>query len=501
MNKLFKYAAPALLSVVMLSSCKKDYLETSPSNQVVPSVIFASTDAAEVALNGMYRSMYTSLTNHGNFGQKSYDLVMDLMGNDMVVHTAGYGWFNSDYRYTAQSSTTNDSRPERTWWYYYRTINNANNIIVNIDNATGTQADKDRIKGQALAVRAYSYFYLINLFQHTYKGNESKAGVPLYTEPTTVAKGRGTVQEVYTQIVQDLTDAEALLDGKTRKHISHINVNTVQGIRARVALQMEDWATAATYANKARQGHSPMSATQYQGGFSKMTDGNPEWMWGMEVITDQATIYASFYSHIDVSTEGYAYLGGQKKITKALYDQIPDGDVRKTVFRAPAAADADYPAYNQEKFRVPTPGSWAADYLFMRAGEMYLIEAEALARQNKEAEAIIVLETLIKARNSAYSASGLSGAALVDEILLQRRIELWGEGFSLLDIKRLKTGLNRPTGTGNHGGDNGMTGNLAAKNYDPVTYTLPDQSPRFLFKIPQKEIDASEAINPEDQNP
>ena len=500
MKKLLKYSTPALLALVMVS-CKKDYLETNPSNSVSNTVIFNTTEGAYVALDGTYRSMYTSLTNHGNFGQKSYDLVADLMGQDMVVHTAGYGWFNTDYRFTANALTTNDSRPERLWWYYYRTINNANNILANIDEAVGPQAEKDDIKGQALAIRAHSYYNLINWFQQTYKGNESKPGVPLYTEPTNEAKGRGTVQEVYTQIIKDLTDAEGLLNGKTRKHISHINVNTVQGLRARTALIMEDWANAATYANKARQGRSPMSTTQYQAGFSKVTDGNPEWMWGMEVITDQATIYASFYSHMDVRTGGYAALGGQKKITKALYDLIPTGDVRKTVFRAPASANADYPAYNQEKLRVPTAGSWAADYLFMRAGEMYLIEAEALARQNKDAEARGVLETLIKARYPAYSASSLSGTGLLNEILLQRRIELWGEGFSLFDIKRLKAGLTRPSGTGNHGGANGMTGSLAGTNYDPIVYTLPAESPRFLMKIPQKEIDASEAMGPEDQNP
>jgi starch-binding outer membrane protein, SusD/RagB family len=496
MKNLLKYSTPALMALVMVG-CKKDYLETNPSNAVSNEVIFQSTDAAYVALDGIYRWQFTYFTNHGNFGQKAQEIVNDLMGNDVVVHSAGYGWFNGEYRFTSQSTATDNSRSERTWWYYYRTIRNANEILFNLDKATGAQADKDDIKGQALALRAWAYYNLINYFQHTYKGNESKPGVPLYTEPLTEGVGRGTVQEVYTQIVKDLTEAESLLNGKTRRHISHINVNTAQGIRARVALLMEDWATAATYANKARQGRSPMSATQFQGGFSKLSDGNPEWMWGSEVITDQATIYASYYSHMDVATGGYAALGGQKKITKALYDQIPTGDVRKTVFKAPGTSTSSYPEYTQLKMRVPTPGSWQADYLLMRAGEMYLIEAEALARQGKDAEARTVLETLVKARYAAYSAASFSGPGLVNEIIKQRRIELWGEGFSLFDIKRLKTGLSRPTGAGNHGGLN----NTGANNYDAVVYTMADQDNRFLFRIPQKEIDASEAITPADQNP
>jgi hypothetical protein len=101
------------------------------------------------------------------------------------------------------------------------------------------------------------------------------------------------------------------------------------------------------------------------------------------------------------------------------------------------------------------------------------------------------LETLVKARYPAYSAATFTGTTLVNEILLQRRIELWGEGVSLLDIKRLKTGLNRPTGPGNHG----------SPNLNPNVTTMPDQDPRFLFRIPQRELDANESMTTADQNP
>jgi len=490
MKKILKLSAPLLL-VLATIGCKKDYLDTNPSNQVVPDVIFKDVNGAKVALNGAYRLYYTSYTNHGNFGPKSYDIVADLMGNDMVVHSQGYGWFNTDYRYTAQLSAVNASRSDVMWAFYYRIINNANGIINNIDNVAGSQEEKDNIKGQALAMRAHCYYYLVNFFQQTYKGNETKPGVPIYTASTTQGAPRGTVQDVYDLIVDDLTTAEDLLEGKPREHISNIDVQTVQGIRARVALTMEDWANAATYANKARQGHSPMSTTQFRQGFSKVTDGNPEWIWGFEVITDQATIYASFYSHMDVTMGGYAALGGQKKITKALYDQIPATDVRKQVWTAPGAGAGANVEYNQTKFHAPVAGNWAADYVIMRAGEMYLIEAEALARQGQNGPAVTVLESLITARDPNYTAAGLTGTDLINEILLQRRIELWGEGFALFDIKRLKTGLNRPTGAGNHG----------LPNYDPVLYTLPDGDPKFLMRIPQRELDASEVLGPADQNP
>ncbi|MFL5786999.1 MAG: RagB/SusD family nutrient uptake outer membrane protein [Flavisolibacter sp.] len=492
MKKIALYITPFLL--LGITSCKKNYLETVPSNGVTQQQIFSRFNSVSAALEGIYKEQFAfgtaGNTRHDAFGPKAIDLDMDLMGNDMVVHSAGYGWFNSDYQYTEWGVATQNRQSDYAWYIFYDIIKQANSIINNIDGVKdATQAQKDDLKGQGLGLRAYAYYYLINLFQQTYKGNENKPGVPIYLTSAQEGKPRGTVQQVYTQIVQDLTQAETLLTGKTQTIKSHIDIHVVQGLRARIALMMEDWATAATYANKARTGYSLMSQGEYQAGFSSAS--NPEWMWGSIIPADQATIYASFFSHMDISTGGYAALGTQKKITKALYDQIPSGDIRKSVFKTPGTGTSGNPDYNQLKFHVPTPGSWAADYLYMRSAEMYLIEAEALQRSGNEAQARSVLETLIQSRNPGYSAASFTGSALLDEILLQRRIELWGEGFSLIDIKRLKTGLNRPAGPGNHG----------APSLDPSVYTIPDGDGRFLMRIPQRELDANNAMTPADQNP
>lgn len=494
MKNIFKKALPLALAVLSLTSCEKEYLETTPYSAVPNEQTFATTAGATVALNGIYRSMWVSMDgSHAFFGQKGVDLAMDMMGEDVVTPVRGYGWFVSEYNHSAHTTATRTSRSGNTWRYYYRTINNANLIIANIDNASGTQARKDYIKGNALALRAHSYFYLINLFQHTYKGNENKPGVPVYTEPTTVGKGRGTVQQVYDQILADLTAAETLLEGKTKDHVSHINAKTVKGIYARVALQMGDYAKAATKANEARQGYTPMTAATYQAGFGK---SNTEWMWGLEIPNDQATIYASFFSHMANTAAGYAGLGSQKLMHRNLYDAMPATDIRKGLVQTPVPANnGTYKNYTSLKFRLPTVGSWAADYVLMRAGEMYLIEAEALARTNRAAEAIVLLETFVKTRNSAYTVPAEALAdnnALINEILLQRRIELWGEGFSFLDMKRLGKDLARVVGT-------------AADGYHVESLIIvknrPINDPLMLFRIPQDEIDTNDEIGPTDQNP
>jgi starch-binding outer membrane protein, SusD/RagB family len=493
MKKILLYITPFLL--VAIAGCKKDYLNVSPNVAATEQQIFSQYSSVSAALQGVYKEMYTFAVgggSHDDYGQKSYDLSSDLMGNDMVIHSQGYGWYNAIYQYTQWGVATTGRMPDFAWFRFYDQIKQANKLINNVDQVKdASQAQKDQVKGQAYGLRAYAYFYLINYYQQTYKGHESSPGVPIYTSDTTGGKPRGTVQDVYTRIIQDLTQAEALLTGKTRAQKSDIDISVVQGFRARVALVMEDWATAASYANKARQGYQLLTGSAYTARTAFSSISTPEWMWGSLIPETEATIYASFFSHMDISTGGYAALGQQKKITKALYDQIATGDVRKAVWTAPGTGTTSNPTYNQVKFQVPTPGKWAADYLYMRAAEMYLIEAEALQRMGQDAGARTVLTTLIQTRYPAYNISNLSGAALLSEILLQRRIELWGEGWSLIDIKRLKQGLNRPTGTGNHG----------APNFEASVYTTAPDDARFLMRIPQRELDNNASLTPADQNP
>ena len=492
MKKIIIYIIPFLLLLVV--GCKKDYLETKPSNGVTQAEIFSKISTVYASLDGVVKELFAygiGVAQSDTYGQKSFDLMNDLMGNDMVLHSLGYGWLTTTYSYSEWGRATNGSQSDNAWYFYYDVIKQVNNILANIDGVQDASvAQKELVKGQCLGLRAYAYYYLINYDQQSFKGNETKPGVPIYTNVSTDGKGRGTVQQVYTQIISDLTQAETLLTGKARASKANIDVSVVQGFRARVALVQEDWAIAATYAAKARTGYTLMSSSVYPSLSAFSSIANPEWMWGSIIPADQASIYASFFSHIDIRTNGYAALGGQKKITKALYDQIPVGDVRKTVFKAPGTGSGANVDYNQLKHQVPVAGSWAADYLYMRAAEMYLIEAEAQARQAKDALARTALEALVVTRNPAYSAASFSGAGLVTEILLQRRIELWGEGFSLMDIKRLNQGLARPTGAGNHG----------APSFDPAVYTTSAADPRFLMRIPQRELDNNANMTPADQN-
>ena len=164
MNKFIKISTWALIPILMVS-CKKEYLETNSSTDISNVLIFQNTVNAKTALEGMYRLTYSFGvvgSGHSDFGQKAYDIVNDLMGSDMVVNSQGYGWFNRDYQYVSSQNINDGARPYTMWKYYFTLINNANNIIVNIDKAAGPTADKESMKGQALAMRAFCYYNLID---------------------------------------------------------------------------------------------------------------------------------------------------------------------------------------------------------------------------------------------------------------------------------------------------------------------------------------------------
>lgn len=479
---------------LLLSSCKKEYLETSPNSSVSDQDIFKTTANAWNAINGIHRSLYIQYNSRQDQGGQSKNMIdMDVLGEDLVFPTRGNGWFVATYQWL-------EHRNENSWssyfnfQFYYDIIANANMIIANIDNAEGPEIDKKAIKGQALAYRGWAYFKMIQLYGQRYvKGAaNSGMGLSLVLEPTTEKIARSTVEEVYTQIVKDLTDAITNLTGVTaRPNASHINVNVAKGFRARVALVMQDYPTAAQFANEARQGFTLMSNGQYLSGFNDYS--NQEWMWGSHQVQDQTTYFYSLFAYMSANFSSSNIRACPKCINSKLYNEISATDIRKQLWD-PTGSNTAFPVppggsrfkYMNRKYIAPAgSGSSIGDVPLMRAAEMYLIEAEALAREGgHDADAQQVLYKLAVNRDASYVLSTNTGQALVNEIMIQRRAELWGEGFRFTDLKRLDLNLDR-TGA----------------NHDPAvasTMTVPAGDVTWQFLIPKDELNSN---SKSEQNP
>ncbi|SEL81714.1 RagB/SusD family nutrient uptake outer membrane protein [Parapedobacter koreensis] len=488
MKKSIYIGVLALALTTVATSCSDEYLETTPTHQVSTASAFATVDNAWAALNGIHRTLYTRVLGQQQQGGQSGNMLqMDVLGEDLVFVTSASQWLLAEYQWLGHINPTHRS-VEYNYQFYYIIIGNVNMILANIDGAAGSEADKNYIKGQAFAYRAWSYYQMVQLFGERYVGGSANngLGVSLVLTPGLEAIPRNTVEEVYTQINADLDQAISLLEGYDRgTDKSQLNSNVAKGLKARVALTQQNYPVAATYAREARAGFPLMSAAEYLSGFNNYSVG--EWMWGSRMTADQVDTWASFFAHMSINFSSTIIRTSPKVMYSVLYDQISDTDIRKQLWDPTGANVTDFPLplptftrhpYLSRKFSVVNESSSMGDVPYMRAAEMYLIEAEALARSGNEQAADVLYEYAV-VRDPAYTRSTNTGQALVDEILIQRRSELWGEGFRFYDLKRTNTPLVR---AGNH-----------SATY-AVTINVPTGDIRWQFLIPQDEINNSNGV-------
>lgn len=482
MKNIFKILLAASL---VLSGCEAEYLERVPTTSITDKDLFSTVVGAQTALEGIHRHTYQYHGAHDKYGQKSIDLAVDLLGEDMYQNVRGYGWFVGWYQYI-EHRNINSTNTEFVWEYYYDIIDNANSILKNVETASDAALyleEVNNIKAQALTYRAHSLYQLVQLYANRYVqgGANEHLGVPLVLEPTQTGLARSTVAQVYAQINSDIDAAIAAFSaapGVGRPNKSHLDIRVAQGVKARVALTTGNWATASALANAARTGYTPVAPEKYGYGWNK-ADGNSEWMWGSFLIDEQQTSYASFFSHMDPYFGGYAQLGNHKLLSTAVFDFMSATDVRKATFKTISGKPRVGKKFTGNGgFNNTGRSNWTNDYIFMAAGEMYLIEAEALARQGQDASAAAVLFSLISKRDPSYVQSTLTGDALIQHILMHRRADMWGLGQRFFDLKRLNLPLERR--------NLGHTETLWSE-----AGSFPAGDKNFTFLIPKQEIDTN----------
>lgn len=504
-----------VLTAVSLTACMEDALEKRPTTAVSGSSMFDNATAALVPLNGIYSAMHTTgWTTDGdrphNWAVRADMLAGEVMGDDLVIFARGSGYFWRDHSYTMKERwTLTSSRSYVIWYGYYTYIANANYIIAAEETMQGAEVDVNYVIGQAYAIRAFSYFYLARWFSRTYKGHENEPCVPIYTEPSvagTQGKGRATVQEVYDLIVSDLDKAIAKLENTyAQTHISHLDYCAVNGLRAQVALEMNDWAKAAACAHTARRNTQIGEGSDLTDGMNATTYKNV--MWGVVNTIDKIHYQRTLFAHMDYGADrGYTTAYGDrdpKYTTPWLYSKMGENDIRRAWWNPiPQSKIEGGYGYWQDKFRYKDPVTYTGDYIFMRNEEMLLIEAEALCRQGRDEEARSLLMELMAKRDPDYTCTktgselgalttDLTGS-LLEEILIQKRIELWGEIGRIFEIKRLKQGFER---TAEQGFEARAVSAVMGNTQNPESYI-------WVMPIPQQEFNGNTSLDlSRDQNP
>lgn len=479
----------------MFNSCSKDYLEITSTGSLSKSDIDEiskySPHLGEATLNGLYaynvRKGSGGTAGHDDFGQKGYDIYTDMLSGDMNLNELKYKWYEGINNLNGTVDFTSLEN-YKGWRFYYFMIRGTNNIISGLEGKELSPTLK-KVLAEAKALRAYMYYNLMILYTKGFDANEKI--LPIYTTPTSFNTPSKTTQEVFELMIKDLTESLKLYEesGHTNRG-ENVNYFVTKGFLAYVYAAKGTKEALSESSNLTNdiitQGGYPLATEQILlGGFNKAFK-NPNWMWSAQLTTEDGLHIASWYAQVDVFTYGYAASGDTKGLPLEFYAKIPDADIRKKQFVVGVVIDDKGNKYDFGDYAIlPTNKFYASkgklvegsryvesDYVFMRIEEMYLLNAEVNARLGNDSKARHTLSLLLEKRISDVTYLNLlSGKVLLDEIIFQTRLELWGEGKAYATIKRNK-------GVFEYGSNHLSFPNKSFQYNDP----------RLTFIVPQKEL-------------
>ena len=475
-NKLFTgmFCAASLFTT---TSCID---ETFPTDVVTEAQIGSSLKATEALLWAIpaYVNNHATIGSdrHWDWGYGSIMHVRDVMTGDMSVVSSGYDWYSS----WAECSYLGEDYiyGQFIWNYYWKFVQTQNNLISAVNPATANEAQLGML-GAAQAYRALAYLDMAQMFEFlpndktsaiTPKGNDvTNLTVPIVREGMSEESARNNPRvhrdDMAAFILEDLNNAEqniVYLEEAT-KTLPHLDA--VYGLKARLYLWIGDYANAKKYARLAIDNASAgvMTETDCRDkntGFNQIS----KWMWGSQLVAEDATVKTGIVNWAswmcNEAQYGYAAAEPFTMIDASMYNRLNNTDFRKKMFKAPAGHElsgqeiyisdafaANFPAYTAIKFRPNagnveeyTVGS-ATAFPIMRVEEMYFIEAEA-AEHLVAGEGAALLESFMTTyRDPEYKCP--TGMDVVEEIVFNKRVELWGEGLAFYDIKRLNMSVTR----------------------------------------------------------
>jgi len=435
-----KYYIIACVGFLTMTSCEKQ-LDQNPTQSIDEQQALLRSSDVEAALIGAYSDLGDADTYGGALFVRS-----ELLGNS----PASLGWsgtFQTMTQIYNKLIPVDNTDVRDTWTDSYQTINDVNNVLSAIDIVLPTK--KSKVEGEAKFIRASSYFDLVRLYAKAWNDGSpaNNDGVPLILEPTRALsesdkKPRAKVAEVYAQVIADLISAEALLP-KTNGFFA--SKYSAAAMLARVYLQQGDYTNAAAAANRVIQANvfsltpTYLDAFPYNGSNTNEVLGNTtEDVFAMQVTNAQGVNDFNTY---------FSPLGrGDIDIPQSFIDLFDPADDRLSVY------------YDDGSIRVGKFDMVYSSVHIIRLAEMYLTRAEANFRLGTSVGAT-PLSDINTIRDRVNLPPYTAVTLTLPKIILERKLELAFEGFTLNDIKRTQ----------------GTVG------------SIPWNSPKLVFPIPDRE--------------
>lgn len=414
-----------LMLSISYSSCKKLVEAGPPVTSLSQENVYSDDATAIAVLTGVYSNL-----SNGNFGGGDVIALSSLLGLSSDEYSLYNGQLNSQYAAYYKNALTSNGSGTEFWNSFYPVIFTANSAIERLNSSsTLTASVKDELLGEAKFIRAFCYFYLINLY----------GDVPLVLSPdykANISLSRTQSAKVWDQIISDLKDAQNLLSdnflGATlmQQTVERTRPNkwAATALLARTYLYRGDYANAEDQAGLIINNTALFSLT----GLSSVFIANStEAIWQLQpVAPGRNTPDAVFFI---LPPSGPSVYANSVYLSQELLSKFEIGDQRKTNWIDSVVADG-LAYYYPYKYKINAYGAPVAEYeMVFRLAEQYLIRAEARALQNK-AQALDDLNAL---RSRAGLPDYNDMSTILQAIRDERQIELFSEwGHRWFDLKR-----------------------------------------------------------------
>ncbi|MGM1428772.1 RagB/SusD family nutrient uptake outer membrane protein [Sphingobacterium lactis] len=441
----FSKVALAIALLAASTSCGKDFLDRNSELDIPEEQISAEALRVEGQVNGLY----ASLKNGALYGGR-YLIYNDIRGEEFLNRGGNNVTGYSVYQF---SNDPSDSYVAGFWIQAYVTINRVNIFLDNISKVSDDivpAEKKAQYISEAKFIRAISYYTLVQLFAKPYAAdNGASQGVPLRLTPEKSvdnnAAQRATVKAIYDQILKDLNEAEptAVANyGDAYRRGTRVHKNTVIALKTRVYLAMKNFPKVIEEANKIVSPNAPFAATsgvphklleKIESVFADKTSDERILSFPFELTNIPGTQNQLSYYYNMGNIEYYLNKG-----TTGIYanPNWPETDARKSALTGVASGFTILKKYTD----VGTYLDWVPA---IRYAEVLLNLAEAEAEVGDQGRALALLKAIRNRSDAAYTFPAFaSRSALVDAILLERRIELLGEGFRAPDLQRRNSPIN-----------------------------------------------------------
>lgn len=495
MKKIYKYVLPVFAIASLISSCKKNLVET-PYSSIFTSNFYKTPQDAEAALNSVYGAL---AVQYSLVGTLVSDWTNDQTYPRPVVGRETLTLFTYDPFFTAQRSAGRlYESPQELWTDCYKGIEKANWVIAKVPDISMDATRRTQIVAEAYFLRAFFHWTLTKAF----------GDVPIKTTPSQslgeAVVGKSPKADVYKQIYSDLNQAIAGLTslGFSATPKGRPSKEAAQALYAKAALYNQDWATALQFAqaviNSGKYALLPNVKDVYD--VSKKDAARQENIWAFEGERTNVNAYSQIcYLFGPPNSDGVEYGRsgtGSTFAYQSFFDSFNPVDKRrqlldttylsttgKIVHQANITPITTH-AVLVKKYMDPNSVSstFANNVPILRLADVYLIAAEAEARQNSASSlAYGYINTVRTRAGLANLPTGLSQTDFIDAVIQERSWELFAEGDRWYDLTRTDKFLTVIP--------------KATSDLFPVRNV---QTKHKYFPIPQEEINANPKIT---QNP